>query len=153
MIPRPIPRSHPLLSRQYIGLCSRSPLHGHRFLSASPAPTPASPSSNRILRYGRKIVKYTAFAGFSTVLGLSVFIGAVFIHDAFTYSDRHIDRVPVSPLALHPERGGPKNLPIASVLIGDEDDSAMLPVKDKPRLVVVGGGWGVRHFSFLRIFS
>ncbi|KAH9981106.1 pyridine nucleotide-disulfide oxidoreductase-domain-containing protein [Lactifluus volemus] len=102
----------------------------------------ASPSSSRILRYGRKIVKYTAFAGFSTVLGLSVFIGAVFIHDAFTYSDRHIDRVPVSPLALHPERGGPKNLPVASVLIGDEDDSAMLPVKDKPRLVVVGGGWG-----------
>jgi NADH dehydrogenase len=53
-----------------------------------------------------------------------------------------MDRVPVSPLALHPERGGPKNLPIASVLVGDEDDGALAPVQDKPRLVIVGGGWG-----------
>jgi hypothetical protein len=153
MIPRPILRSHLLPPSRCVGLRSRPSLHGLRFLSASPAPTPASPSSSQFLRYGRKTAKYTAFACFSTVLGLSVFIGAVFIHDAFTYSDRHTDRVPVSPLALHPESGGPKNLPVASVLIGDEDDSAVLPVKDKPRLVVVGGGWGVRHFPFIRIFS
>jgi hypothetical protein len=153
MIPRPILRSYLLPPRPCIGLRARSSLHGLRFLSVSPRPTPGSPSSSRLLRYGRKTAKYTAFACFSTVLGLSVFIGAVFIHDAFTYSDRHIDRVPVSPLALHPGTGGPKNLPVASVLIGDEDDSAALPFKDKPRLVVVGGGWGVRHFPFIRVFS
>jgi len=74
-------------------------------------------------------------------------IGGVFVHDVFTYSDRHIDRVPVSPLALHPELGGPKNLPVATVLVGDEDvDDSLVPVMDKPRLVIVGGGWGVRHF-------
>jgi hypothetical protein len=31
------------------------------------------------------------------------------------------------------------------VLVGDGDD---VPTKDKPRLVIVGGGWGVR-FDFL----
>jgi hypothetical protein len=99
------------------------------------------------MRYGRKAAKYTAFTCFSAVLGLSVVIGGVFIHDVFTYSDRHVDRVPVSPLALHPELGGPKNLPVATVLVGDEDvDDSLVPVMDKPRLVVVGGGWGVRQF-------
>jgi NADH dehydrogenase len=111
-------------------------------LSVSPTPNPPSPG--RFLRVGRNAAKYTAFACFSAVLGLSVVVGGVFIHDAFTYSDKHIDRVPVSPLALHPERGGPKNLPVASVLVGDEDedDGALGPVQNKPRLVIVGGGWG-----------
>lgn len=120
------------------------PPHGVRFFSLSP--TSRSPSPNRFLRVGRTAAKYTAFTCFSAVLGLSVLVGGVFIHDAFTYSDKHIDRVPVSPLALHPERGGPKNLPIASVLVGDEDGGALGPVQDKPRLVIVGGGWGVRPF-------
>jgi hypothetical protein len=150
MIPRPMLRSHLLLPSPRIDLRSRSSLHGLRFFSASPTPTPSSP--RQYLRYGRKAAKYTAFTCFSAVLGLSVVVGAVFIHDVFTYSDRHIDRVPVSPLALHPESGGPKNLPVASVLVGDEDDGAVVPVKDKPKLVVVGGGWGVRfslHMPFL----
>ena len=54
-------------------------------------------------------------------LGLVTFLGVIFIHDAFTYTTRHIERVPVSPLALHPELGGPKNLPVARVLIDDEE--------------------------------
>lgn len=124
-----------------INLSARPP-RSLRFLSVSPTPKPPSPG--RFLRISRNTAKYTAFAGFSAVLGLSVVVGGVFIHDVFTYSDKHIDRVPVSPLALHPERGGPKNLPIASVLVGDgdEDDGAHGPVQDKPRLVIVGGGWG-----------
>lgn len=144
MIPRPMLRSHLYRPSLRIDVRSRSSLHGLRFLSASPTPT--TPSSNRLVCYSRKAAKYTAFTCLSAVLGLSVVVGAVFIHDVFTYSDRHIDRVPVSPLALHPQCGGPKNLPVASVLVGDEDDEALLPVKDKPRLVIVGGGWGVRQF-------
>lgn len=144
MISRFALRSHSPLHR--INICARPP-HSLRFLSVSPTPKP--PASGRFLRVGRNTAKYTAFACFSAVLGLSVVVGGVFIHDVFTYSDKHIDRVPVSPLALHPECGGPKNLPIASVLVGDEDDGALSPVQDKPRLVVVGGGWGVRPFPFL----
>jgi hypothetical protein len=133
-----------------IDIHPRSRAYDLRLLSGSPTPTPAGPS--QFLRYGRKAAKYTAFTCFSAVLGLSVVVGGVFIHDAFTYSEQHIDRVPVSPLALHPELGGPKNLPIASVLVGDEDDGAVAPVKDKPRLVIVGGGWGVRHFPSHPLF-
>lgn len=144
MIPRCIQRSHFALRR--VDVHSYSSPHGLRFLSAPPTPTPSS--SSKFSRYGRKAVKYTAFTCFSAVLGLSVVVGGVFIHDVFTYTDRHIDRVPVSPLALHPQRGGPKNLPVASVLVGDEDDDAVVSAKDKPRLVIVGGGWGVR-FDFL----
>lgn len=141
MISRFAPRSHSPLQRINIGA---RPPRGLRFLSVSPTAKPPGP--NRFLRVSRSAAKYTAFTCFSAVLGLSVLVGGVFIHDAFTYSDKHIDRVPVSPLALHPERGGPKNLPIASVLVGDEDDGALATVQDKPRLVVVGGGWGVRPF-------
>jgi hypothetical protein len=141
MIPRYLQRSRfPL---RPIDIRSRP--HGLRFLSVSPTPTPSGP--RQFLRYGRTAAKYTAFTCFSAVLGLSVVIGGVFVHDVFTYSDRHIDRVPVSPLALHPELGGPKNLPVATMLVGDEDvDDSLVPVMDKPRLVIVGGGWGVRRF-------
>jgi hypothetical protein len=148
MIPRCIQRSHFPLRR--IDVHTRLSPHGHgllRFSTTSPTPTPSDPS--RFSRYGRKAVKYTAFTCFSAVLGLSVVIGGVFIHDVFTYSDKHVDRVPVSPLALHPELGGPKNLPVASVLVGDEDDGAQVPVMGKPKLVIVGGGWGVRHIPFI----
>ena len=139
-------RSRFPLQRLTIG--ARPPPHSLRFLSVSPTSKP--PGSGRFLRVSRKAAKYTAFTCLSAVLGLSVLVGGVFIHDVFTYSDKHINRVPVSPLALHPERGGPKNLPIASVLVGDEDDDgALAPVRDKPRLVIVGGGWGVRPFHSL----
>ena len=144
MMPRYIQRSHHFPFRR-TDVRSHPFPHGLRFLSAPPTPTPSGPG--KFLRYGGKVAKYTAFTCFSAVLGLSVVIGGVFIHDVFTYSDRHVDRVPVSPLALHPERGGPKNLPVASELVGDEDeDDSLVPVKDKPRLVIVGGGWGVRPF-------
>jgi len=140
MIPRYIQKSHFPLRR--IDVHTRlSPL-GLRLSTTSPTTTP--PSSSRFSRYGRKAAKYTAFTCFSAVLGLSVVIGGVFIHDVFTYSDKHIDRVPVSPLALHPELGGPKDLPVASVLVGDDDDGAQVPVMGKPKLVIIGGGWGVR---------
>lgn len=66
----------------------------------------------------------------------------IFIHDAFTYTDKHIDKVPISPLALHPQKGGPKNLPIVASLVDDQEDDEMKELSTKPKLVVVGGGWG-----------
>jgi hypothetical protein len=59
------------------------------------------------------------------------------------YSDLHVDRVPVSPLALHPKLGGPKNLPVASVALEDEESEENRKLAGKPKLVIVGGGWGV----------
>lgn len=79
-------------------------------------------------------------------------VGAgIFLHDAFTYSDKHVDRVPINPLALHPEKGGPKNLPVVKVLVDDEDDQEHMQMFDKPRLVIVGGGWGVSGHATLRV--
>ena len=85
----------------------------------------------------------SAFAGASCVASVLFIGGAIFLHDAFTYTDRHVERVPVNPLALHPENGGPKDLPIARVLVGDEEDEINKQLSQKPKLVIIGGGWGV----------
>ena len=50
--------------------------------------------------------------------------------------------IPVSEAALSPRRGGPKNLPIADVLVDDDDCAANEAQKDKPKLVILGTGWG-----------
>ena len=46
--------------------------------------------------------------------------------------------------ALQPERGGPKNLPVLSTLLSDWEDEENRGLAEKPHLVIVGGGWGVR---------
>jgi len=78
----------------------------------------------------------------SATLGIGLIGGAVFVHDAFTYTDKHVENVPVNPLALNPTTGGPKNLPMACSLVGDEEDDDAKALAKKPRLVIVGGGWG-----------
>lgn len=83
----------------------------------------------------------------STAIGILVVGGILLIHDASTYTERHVGRVPVNPLSLHPRRGGPKNLPIIEVNIDDEEDEQKRAMKDKPRLVILGGGWGVSKVS------
>ncbi|TFY78811.1 hypothetical protein EWM64_g5201 [Hericium alpestre] len=108
----------------------------HRLLSTSPPPRRPLKS---VLRTA---VRYTTIAVLSSAFGVTLLIGGIFLHDACTYTDLHIDRVPVSPLALHPEHGGPKNLPIAVELVGDLENEEAKKLKDKPRLVVIGGGWG-----------
>lgn len=68
---------------------------------------------------------------------------AFFIYDASTYKDTSTTAdIPVSEHALSPKRGGPKNLPIASVLVDDEDSPGMAAQKDKPKMVILGTGWG-----------
>lgn len=78
---------------------------------------------------------------------MTVLIGVILLHDAFTYSERHVDRVPANPLSLHPRTGGKKNLPIVEVNLDEEEDDVMRAMKDKPRLVIIGGGWGVSSFG------
>jgi NADH dehydrogenase len=76
-----------------------------------------------------------------------VFVGlgivGFFIYDASTYrEDLSYKDISISDLALNPRRGGPKNLPIAEVLMDDDDSEEMERQKDKPKLVILGGGWG-----------
>jgi hypothetical protein len=55
----------------------------------------------------------------------------------------------VSPLALHPELGGPKNLPLVSAQVDDDEDEEHKKMAHKPRLVIVGCGWGVRRLTHM----
>lgn len=103
----------------------------------------------RFFQRAKTVARYTGYISLSAIFGVLVCGTGFFVHDMFTYSERHIDRVPTSPLALHSEKGGPKNLPIARVQVDDEDDEEHVRLASKPKLVIVGGGWGVsRYFPF-----
>jgi hypothetical protein len=123
----------------------RYPYPQGRFASTAPSPRP-------FLYRTRQVLRWTGYTVASTVLGLTLVTGAIFVHDAFTYTEAHVDKVPVSPLALSPETGGPKNLPIVSAFLSDIEDVENERINQKPRLVVVGGGWGVRgaHSGFIK---
>lgn len=78
------------------------------------------------------------FVAFSGVLVL-VFFG----YDAMTYrEDLSAQDIPVSSLALSPRRGGPKNLPIVEHFIDDDESEDSKGQKHKPKLVLLGVGWG-----------
>ena len=83
-----------------------------------------------------------AWVGVSiSVLGIGIV--AFFLYDASTYKEHPTQSdIAVSQLALQPRRGGPKNLPIAEIFIDDDDCEEKKRNKNKPKLVVLGGGWG-----------
>jgi NADH:ubiquinone reductase (H+-translocating) len=115
------------LSR-YQGLQSRS-------VSTGPLPAPKS----KILRFCYRTA--AGFGFFIACLGASVVV--FFIYDATTYKeDGEVEDVSVPELALNPRRGGPKNLPIVDFSLDDEDCDENRAVKHKPRLVILGTGWG-----------
>lgn len=101
-----------------------------------------APASRPKGKIAQGLYKIFAFAGF-TVITLGGFIVAFFLYDASTYRDE-VDAhdVPIPIIALNPRRGGPKNLPIAEYQLDDTDSEEMLAQKDKPRLVILGCGWG-----------
>ncbi|EIW68421.1 hypothetical protein TREMEDRAFT_71992 [Tremella mesenterica DSM 1558] len=88
------------------------------------------------------VISFCVRLALSSILGIGVVVTVILLHDATTYSERHVDRVPCNPLSLHPRTGGKKNLPIVEVNLDDEEDDAKRAMKDKPKLVVIGGGWG-----------
>ncbi|KAG5366925.1 External alternative NAD(P)H-ubiquinone oxidoreductase B2 [Yarrowia sp. B02] len=65
---------------------------------------------------------------------------------AYDYSSyKEIDdcgEIDVHALALSPRRGGPKNLPIFDSWLDDTDTPEKEESSAKPRLVVLGSGWG-----------
>jgi NADH dehydrogenase len=100
-----------------------------RALSGKPLPQRKSWLLNFLYRAA-------AWVGISSVVLVGGIL-AFFLYDASTYKEHNTQSdIDVSQLALQPRRGGPKNLPIAEAFI-DDDVS-----KSKPRLVILGGGWG-----------
>ncbi|MCJ1390887.1 hypothetical protein MMC18_003748, partial [Xylographa bjoerkii] len=93
----------------------------------------------RVVRFLYRIFAYTGFF----ILVSGGFVVAFFAYDASTYrEDNSYVDIPVSVSALEPRRGGPKNLPIAEVLVDDDDSDEMQKQKNKPKLVILGSGWG-----------
>ncbi|TAQ85020.1 hypothetical protein B7494_g6656 [Chlorociboria aeruginascens] len=106
-----------------------------RFVSGKPLPQRRSWVLNFIYRSAAWLGGSIVFIGSGIV--------AFFLYDASTYrEDLSWRDIQVSETALSPRRGGPKNLPIAEVQIDDDDCEEMQRQKDKPKLVILGGGWG-----------
>ncbi|MCJ1346283.1 hypothetical protein MMC31_004498, partial [Peltigera leucophlebia] len=111
----------------------------HHFLRSIVSSAPLPKHRSRVFRFFYRFFAYTG--GFILVSGGLVL--AFFAYDASTYrEDLTYNDIPVSERALEPRRGGPKNLPIAEVLVDDDDSEAMTRQKHKPKLVILGSGWG-----------
>jgi NADH dehydrogenase len=90
----------------------------------------------------RFLYRTFAYTGLFFV-GCGTLVVAFFIYDASTYREADSQgECRVSEVALTPQRGGPKNLPIASTLLDDEATDEFAAQKDKPKLVILGTGWG-----------
>jgi NADH:ubiquinone reductase (H+-translocating) len=115
---------------------ARSPYPRHiHFISGRPLPK----SRSWILNFTYRSAAW--FGGSVVIIGAGI-IG-FFLYDASTYrEDLTYTDIKVSDLALSPRRGGPKNLPIAEVLVDDDDCPESMRQKDKPKLLLLGGGWG-----------
>jgi NADH dehydrogenase len=100
-----------------------------------PTPPPRS-------RLARILWRATTTLGVFTLISGGLVV-AFFIYDATTYKeDPGSEDIPVSELALNPRRGGPKNLPIADYFVDDDDSEESRANKHKPKLVILGTGWG-----------
>ncbi|XXG95070.1 hypothetical protein Hte_001330 [Hypoxylon texense] len=75
---------------------------------------------------------------------IGILFAAFFLYDSTTYKESALTfgDCQVSEAALNPRRGGPKNLPIIEALLDDDDSPDAKKKKTKPRLVILGGGWG-----------
>ncbi|PGH35669.1 NADH dehydrogenase [[Emmonsia] crescens] len=104
--------------------------------------TPTKPPLRQRSRTVRVLYNLFTYCGIFVVIS-GVLVAGFFVYDASTYHhDLSSQDIPVSELALNPRRGGPKNLPIAEVLIDDHDSEVMREQWDKPKLVILGTGWG-----------
>lgn len=90
-----------------------------------------------------KVLKYSMFIlGMGTSTLVALLIG-FFIYDATTYTPTALsDNIKVNELALNPAVGGPENLPILKYNLDDFDSEEKEHLRYKPKLVVLGSGWG-----------
>ena len=135
--------------RTFDRICSRRPRIERFFKKPHPLaydtlirPISTRPQPKRRGRLFRFTYRLFAYAG-GFVLITGGLVVAFFIYDASTYrEDLSYTDIPVSKNALEPRRGGPKNLPIAEVLVDDDDCPENSRQKHKPKLVILGSGWG-----------
>ncbi|KAF3024089.1 hypothetical protein G7054_g13481 [Neopestalotiopsis clavispora] len=106
-----------------------------RELSGAPLPQRRSFLLNFMYRSAAVVGTGVGFVGF--------LFAAFFLYDATTYKESSdFGECRISEYALNPRTGGPKNLPIVDALLDDDDTEEKAAQKTKPRLVILGGGWG-----------
>lgn len=116
----------------------RSALSGYQLRRLASSETQPK-KSGRVTRF---CYKFFAYSGFFIITSLGL-VAAFFIYDASTYiQEVTAEDIPVAERALNPRRGGPKDLPVAEVFFDDHDSEAKVDQKDKPKLVILGTGWG-----------
>ncbi|KAI8074700.1 pyridine nucleotide-disulfide oxidoreductase-domain-containing protein [Gongronella butleri] len=112
---------------------------GRPMTTSSFARAVAVPRSSRAF-YATGRRQKLKWMGRAAVLTGAVGLGyvAYILREDREYSHNGVELDPrPSPLALHPERGGTKNLPVVSHQL---DEHAV--EQDKPKLVIIGSGWG-----------
>lgn len=88
------------------------------------------------------MIKYTLLGTGSIVFGLTAAVALLMAYDFTTYHEAHVGNVNIPELALRPNVGGPKNLPILQRQVDDAEDERSAELARKEHLVIVGGGWG-----------
>jgi hypothetical protein len=136
-------RRQPLLNSRLNQYRAAYRQHAFQNQNRSQARHLSFPSFPTIIPEKYKITGFIVRFIVSTFFGVLAIGGIILLHDALTYNERHVDRVPTHCLALKPRRGGPKNLPIIERDLADQEDEYTASLVDKPHLVIVGGGWGV----------
>jgi NADH dehydrogenase len=103
-----------------------------RVLTTQPLPKPRS----AVVRFAIRALFYVGVF----VSGTVIFVIGFFLYDASTYRESpSTETLPVSTLALEPRRFGPKNLCVVEHFV---DDEAVETAKHRPKLVILGTGWG-----------
>jgi hypothetical protein len=146
-------RRQPLLNSRLHQYRSSFRQHAFNSQNRSQARQLSFPAFPTIIPEKYKITGFIVRFIISTFFGVLAIGGVILLHDALTYTERHVDRVPTHLLALNPRRGGPKNLPIIERDLADQEDEFTASLVDKPHLVIVGGGWGVSSMITCCIIS
>lgn len=90
-----------------------------------------------------KLLKLSILTIGITTMTVGTLLVGFFIYDATTYQpDPLPDNLIINELALNPTRGGPENLPILRHNLDDFDCEEKENLKYRPKLVVLGSGWG-----------
>jgi NADH dehydrogenase len=106
-----------------------------RVLTTRELPKPRS----GLARFAMRTMFYVGIFVSGTVL----FVVGFFAYDASTYRESpSTETLPVSSLALTPRRFGPKNLPVVEHFVDDDHSAAAAAAKHRPRIVILGTGWG-----------
>lgn len=115
---------------------------GYASPSSSDADCKPVKKKSLLMRGTHYVILFTG----TIVVGVGSLMVGFFIYDATTYTEsdpnEYLKDLQIPSLALHPRRGGPKNLPIVDAFLDGADTPEKKACAEKPKLVILGSGWG-----------